>query len=231
MIKRFLTFLSYISILTFISCETKDQDTIHKAQNCLNHADGSEALTCQAMVDGMESKDSYVIRCSAQFINEGITASKMAEAFNEKDKTPNTGSYSNLVGMFGVLSFKTQAAANTTYGYCQKTGLESFKLFSSMVQISTNIAAAGNLLESIQNGQTPSQEDMEQAIDALLTSQDETTLTAIGNVVLTNGNDYCAQEKNKTTDFCKRVNHAVANGTTPTEVGEQLLSILQSQSI
>ena len=74
--KTYLGLAATATLLLLVSCGPKDSDKIGDAQLCLDNATSSNVSDCVQKVDGLESPGAYVIRCSANFIQEGFFGSE-----------------------------------------------------------------------------------------------------------------------------------------------------------
>lgn len=221
----FLSFLGLMGLIFLSSCETDEQVAIAKAQICLDKATAATANLCKDHVTGLSSPASYIIRCSADFLTKGLTATKMAQSFINRDRS--TTNKDPMLGFMGILAFETNALASQAYDDCKKSGVKSFLLFGSMSRISTKIGSFSTALDTIRAGENPTQAEMETAIDAISLS-DTATLEILGDTAKTLGTSYC-NAGNATTDVCKNVNEAIANNTTSAAIGTALLTALKNK--
>src|SRR5690606_37701218 len=81
------------------SMENEDDRKIAAAMACIDGAKNEvDADLCLQKIEGLTSKQSYLIRCSANMIAQGFTGSRLASAFqelkdNEGNKTASMMSY------------------------------------------------------------------------------------------------------------------------------------------
>lgn len=228
--RKNLAFVFALSACTvLVSCGKKDADKIGEAQLCLDKATTSTAASCKAMVDGIESSGAYAIRCSANFIEEGFTEStRFKEAFDAFDNN----STSNTEVFMKVMTFKSQAGidanltfANETFGYCNKTGAKGLMLLGTMASTSTTLAKVANTLTGGTSGTTPTEAQINQALNNLKGGGDPTTVAAIGNVVASTYTASC-QTGSANQSICEQLNDALAGVdlSDPAAVGSAVIS-------
>lgn len=120
---QILPIIASIFILT--SCAQKDSDKIGDAQACLDKAKtATQANTCIAKVEGIESASADGIRCAGKFIGEGFSdPQKYLTALN------NLSGGGGVSGLMGALSFTSESEitadtdnAELTFGYCANSG-------------------------------------------------------------------------------------------------------------
>lgn len=214
--------LVILAALVVAACESKDDDTIYKAQGCLDSATAATAQTCKDMVAGMTSKEAYIIDCSADFILQGFTSSAMASAFQQLKNSTNSTSPG---AMLGFLVFNSTTSATTALSDCQLSGVDSFAVIASLANVSTQAAFALPGFDPStydrNNGLTSA--DLTSAINDLNSSS--TGQTAAGNAVLTAYNSSCNQSANANSQLCQLVVQAVSNGNgNPQTIGQYFLS-------
>jgi len=175
--------------LWFLGCKKSQDDALTKAQHCLDHADRAKAQECRDMLEGLESSEAYTLRCAADFLQQGLTATKMAQAYIKNDSETTTGN--PLLGMMGLLAFESQERADQAFQDCSSAGNESFALFASMAQISTTIGSFGTVLETVESGEEPTQEEMETALDTLIQNPTTESQEAIGGAAVLANDKYC----------------------------------------
>ena len=210
--------------ILFISCEEDETNKIAAAQNCLNEAGQSNAENCLSYIQGLTSKESFIIRCSEDFISAGITTSKLADAIINRDN--QTTNQSSVLGMMAAFSFSNQADVEQAYSNCNKSGVESFVLFASLARISTNLVDIGGLLSTVANGEVPTQQEMETIVNNILSSNlDSSNAEAIGEAAVSIGAEYCNREGASET-VCNDINTAVSNGESSESIGNALVERL-----
>lgn len=221
---KFLSIFLFFTFL-FLSCETNEQDAINRAQQCLDEATPGNAYNCKLHIVGLESKEAYGIRCSANFLAEGLDSGSMATAFVRRDKT--TTSQNPLLGMMGVLAFRSMVVANETYSHCLKSGLSSFVMFASMARMSTKIAQYS--VVTISQTAKPTQEEMQDALNALIvdSASNDENKELIGESAVAISSTYCTPE-NASSKVCQDIASAVNSGSSNIDIGNLVIENLQN---
>ena len=209
-----IIFVVCTGLFSLTACEKDEDNTMAKAQECLDKANTTTALSCLAIVDaaGLTSEDSYAVRCSARFIASGFTASRIAEAASQLSQ--NTGSKDPALTMMGMLAFGTVAAAEAAYVDCNLSGSDGFKLFARAARMGTLIgsAAGSTVLTTIQNGGTPTPAEIETALNSLRgAGANPATETALGETALAMSADTCSTP-GENAEMCDDINAAIAAG-------------------
>jgi hypothetical protein len=218
----------------FQSCESDEDILYAQAKKCMDGATTSaQAATCRNIIAGLYDAKAYQIRCAADFVEQGITASSLATAFINLDKTTGASEGDSLLGMMGAITFDSTTTSATAQSDCQNSGLASYNLLGNMAHIATELASLGDstLLTKAANGETISQADMKAALDniiALASANRETTSETLGSAAVSASSDYCTESR-KDDKICKKLNTAVAAGATNLQIGEALLTELESQ--
>lgn len=136
----FITFVGIsITVTGLFGCgSAKDVDKIGDAQNCLNTATSTTAMSCTTNVEGMTTVGSYNIRCAAAFVREGFAnPTKYTTAFSSL----NGGSSASFMGLISFSStgnITTDAAnAYSTVMDCYAAGAKGKTLISAFAYFST----------------------------------------------------------------------------------------------
>ncbi|MBF0315242.1 MAG: hypothetical protein HQK52_17595 [Oligoflexia bacterium] len=224
-----LLIITALLLTLFPSCETAEQDTIARAQACLDAADRTRASACKNIVIGLETPDAYIIRCSADFLEAGMTASKMALAISNRDST--TTSNDPLLGMMGAFAFSSTEAAENAISDCNKSNNQSFILFASMAKMATTIGSFGTVLTTISSGATPTQQEMESALENLLNNPDTATLESIGATATLVNEQYCKDGTNPDANskVCSNITEALNSSNSNSDIGQALLTALRTR--
>src|SRR5438046_1905181 len=116
------------------ACQNTQDDSVAKAQACLDSATTATASLCAAMVATVNTPKANVIRCSVDFLLQGFTASRFASAFNQLKNNPSGTNAS--VAMMSYLTFNASSTAsvNVTAAAqavtdCTATGLPGMIMF------------------------------------------------------------------------------------------------------
>lgn len=208
------------SSFALISCtKAKDSDKIGDAQFCMDTATAANVQECVDKVAGIETSGAYIIRCSANFIENGFGSSQqIVDMFENLDSSGGSS-----LGFLGALNFADTAAANTTFDNCTKTNQKGLTMLGAMVKSATAIAdLGGNLLNA------DTSEEIQAAIDAILgdvtdrAAASETIGTAVTAIYETS----CQTGSPANADLCAQMDEAYATaGTTdPAAIGLALLN-------
>lgn len=214
--KALTLILIYVSTSTLISCsKAKDSDKIGDAQFCMDTATAATVQTCVDKVAGIETAGAYIIRCSANFIENGFGSSQqIADTFGNLST-----SGSSALGLLGTLNFGSTTAADTTFSNCTKTNQKGLTMLAAMVKSATAIASLGGLI----NADSPA--EIQAAINALIATDPTAAALTIGTAVTTIYASSCQTGSPANADLCAQMDAAYASaGTTdPTAIGLALL--------
>ncbi len=207
------------SSLIFISCtKSTDLDSVGDAQYCLDTATAATVQNCVDKVAGVETASAYVIRCSANFIQNGFGSSQqIVDIFENLDSSGGSS-----LSFLGALNFSDSTVANTTFDNCSKTNQKGLTLLGAMVKSATAIASLGGLI----NATSPA--EIQAAIDALLNTpganQDDAA-ESIGTAVTAIYASTCQVGSPANADLCAQMDQAyVEAGTSdPSAIGLALL--------
>ena len=224
------------------SCETDEKDRLTKAQSCLDTATPETAESCLTALGNIASAQAYALRCAARFIANGITEEKLVEAMEAQ--SASSGGSNPVLGMIGVLSFKgadkveARERSSIAMDECQKSGLGAYSLFASMAEMATVLSTSGGgaALTALQNGEEPTQEQMEESLSGLCgwstppTPEEQAAgcntaaaapedVSAIGSVALVANDTYCGASAAEN-DFCDDLTEVLANATDPNDTEE-----------
>lgn len=207
-------------------CETDEDRQLAAGQACLDQATtSSQADTCVSLVQGLTSSESYLLRCSANFVAQGFTASRIASSV---DKVKNSGNQDQMTGMMSFLVFKSAGTNNTADNAvtnCQKSGVRSMLRLATAAQLATTIAGVGGVDP---NGADPATA-MANAIATFQGSATPTQQTQLGNTAILASQVYCSEGSSyASTQVCTILNGAVNSGGSAQNIGQQLIAQLQS---
>ena len=104
-------------------CESKQDDQIYSAQMCLNTATPATAATCAAKVDGINTSQAYMIRCSVDFMVANITTETIIDALDQLDENPDPTANATIT-LFKFFTFANETDADTAVSHCRATGSE-----------------------------------------------------------------------------------------------------------
>ena len=229
--------LALLSLTTLVSgCETSEDRAYANAQSCLDQAkDVNSANVCSAMVDGLTSQQAYLVRCSANFIAQGLTGARLASAFQSlQNQTPGTNSTSTMLAFMVFDNSRTGNDVTTTINNCQQSGVQSLFRLATGVQWATTIAglaAVSGVIPSNLNPSDPSFDptQLTTVLNNLKTGgATDPQKQAIGSSALTANAAFCAAGSNfQSQDICTKLSSAIQAGNNdPTAIGAQLLTLL-----
>ena len=230
-------------------CEDKGQATLASAQSCLDAAGSTaQANACAAQVQNDHSADAYLIRCSANFIAQGVTGDRLATAYKQMSSSTASNKTTALMAyMIFDDSLVGNSSTETTLN-CQLSGVASMYQLASAAALATTVANMSNLLTSIP-GAVPLSEllpgpggtvdptklqDEIAAIQADLGSGSTSSNmpaveTSIGAAVLNASDALCSSSSAfSSQDVCSRISSSIGTSTDPLTVGQKLLALLQA---
>jgi hypothetical protein len=232
--------LSCLTLSTIVlgacSMEKSDDRVIASALSCLDSAQSQPAAdACQAKVDGIDSQQASLIRCSANLIAQGVTGTRLATAFTQLNKAPASGTQSSQ--MLSFLVFAKAYPLDTsdlTYTNCTKSGVQSVAGLASMIQAATTVASlAGSLDGSTLDPSSPSFNSAQLTTNANTLYNDGSASglakkATIGQVAITAQASLCGTGSSlNSQDICKRLNTAItAGGGDAATIGQALLNQL-----
>lgn len=223
--KKVLFSIILLGSLAFvIGCETEEDNTIAKAQKCLDKTNAAGASTCLAMVSGLESTESYAIRCAARFLMDGLTTARVADAV-ESLKTTTAGQDPAAI-MMGMFSFQSTTDANLAYADCNKSGSASFIYIGQVARMGTLITSFDpTIAADIAAGNPIDPADVDAAVDAALASG--ASNADIGETAIAIAASQCSVP-GQNTEVCSQINAAIAAGGTNADIGAAILEALQN---
>lgn len=136
--------LAVIVSCCLISCEDKEDDKVFAAQKCLDVATASNVDTCVNMIAGIGTNQAYIIRCSADFIRQGITTPTIVSAVEDLDQVNDNEN--STVALFDAFIFTASGgdSAATLVGEavtnCQATGSSTLATLALSAQMATTLA-------------------------------------------------------------------------------------------
>lgn len=226
--------------LSFLILGCEDKNKIAQAQACLDAVPSGSpgnALSCMEHVDGDNSQQADIIRCSGYLMAGGLTTQKMVNAYKALSGTTGTGAaVTNKEAVFistMVLDNPNltvgYSRAQTGDGYCQKTGVKGLMYISGL-------AVTGTLLSRVATdagsafSDPPTEAQVNNAIDNCLsvTPSSLCSPTTIGTVANTIATSYCSAS-NADEGVCADVNGAIAAaGGDTAKMGNALLCLLKN---
>jgi hypothetical protein len=228
-----------VVLFFIISCAEKENDKIGDAQFCLDNLTDYSATNvnaCTVGMQGLESKDAYMVRCSANFIIEGFAdPNKFLTAINQLSSAGNTNP---TMAMMGLLTFKskgTDAASITankafaaeTFEYCKLSGSAGSILMSSFVNMATTIAGASAAAAALfEPGHTITQAEMQAAVTDLEGQSDG----VLGSTAQVAYQTSCANGDPSNAQLCATLSTAIGSSTDPDAIGAALRAQFQANT-
>jgi hypothetical protein len=225
-----------------------EADMLAEAQLCLDKATSSTAQACALKIQALSSAQSYIIRCSADFIEAGFDSpNKLADALNQV-------SGGGTSGMLSALAFTTKLSNSTnatnasnadqTFEFCKKSEQKGLSMIAMLAKTATQIAGLvddANLgtidfahPETINAGSISTAiSDLVNTSDPVLQAQAQET---VGSTVQAVYSSTCTAGSQANADICNQISAAAAAApggidlttSTPAEIGSALLSYWQS---
>jgi hypothetical protein len=235
----FLVVTAALSAALFLtSCETAEDRQLAAAQDCIDTAKvAADADRCVALVEGLETEKSYLIRCSANYIAQGFTGARMASAF-QRLLDDNGSGQDPMATVMAYLVFSNNAATHSVdnaVSNCTKSGVRSMLRLVTMSKLATFITTAG--LGSIPANANPldpsfDPSQISTAITTIVGSGSPADKENIGNIAITAQTAYCnAGSSFENNEICSNLNQAIAaGGGNAQTIGEQLLALLQANN-
>ncbi len=225
-----LTLMSFIGLT---SCQETDADRIGDAQLCLDKANASTAQACLSKIEGIESAQANILRCSAGFLSEGFDdIARLVDSFSQLESGGD-----GTIGLLTVMAFKSKADgatnksfASTTNSYCQKSKQKGLSMLGTMAMSATTLAAIA--IPGLTLGSNLSAAQIEQAITDLLGGAlggSAELLAEIGNAVTATYQTACAAGSQANSDLCGEMSQVINDSNVdiniPQAVAEALLTL------
>ncbi len=210
--------------LTLMGCEQDSDKQLAAGQACLDSATTApQADQCINIVQGLSSPEAALIRCSANFVAQGFTASRIASSIS-KVKTGTTGQMTGLMSFLVFGSNGTNNTADMAVANCQASGVRSMVRLATAAQLATTIAGIGGVDP---NGANPAAA-MAAAIAAFQAGATPAQQASLGTTAIAAQSSYCAPGSSyAATSVCTVLNNAVNSGGSPQNIGAQLIAQLQ----
>ena len=144
-----LTSSSLIMVMA-LGCENADDRSIAEAQKCLDTATaGAGANRCLELVGSQSGAEASSIRCSAKYLQRGVTESSFVEAYKSLSVTPaaNTSQVLNLVSYITFTGSNSQTGAapltdaNFVFDECAKANSKGMLLLAAATKMGTETFA------------------------------------------------------------------------------------------
>lgn len=223
-----LIFVASLATLALAGCETSDDRTLAQGQACLDSATSSSALQCKDLVAGLSSQESNMIRCSADFIAQGFTGTRIADSISQIKNS--SGSTDGTTAMIAYLVFKsTSPSADTAVSDCTAAGSRSMLRLATATKLATTIASAAGILGSIDPTSATAASQMQAAVNSLASgSPSASDLTTLGNTAILANSAYCSDGSSYVgTDVCNDLKTALASSNDPQAIAQALLQVMK----
>ncbi len=233
--KHFLFAVLAAAGLAACTTENEEDRKIAAGMACIDAAKNeSDADICLQKVEGLTSKQSYLIRCSANMIAQGFTGSRVAKAFQElKDNNGN-----KTTAMMAYLVFAKDLpnhTADKTLENCSLSGVNSVKGLAAMIKTATLTAQIVSVGDSIDEAFDPSNPDsfdpdkLKEALDDLDLNDIEDHAEDFGNLAIIAHESYCYEGSSmKDQDVCTKLAEAIQDGGgIAEEIGKKLIDLLK----
>jgi hypothetical protein len=194
--KKILILLTAALALTVFTtgCEEDADNKMSAAQKCLDDLDDTtstdpEALACLTKINGIETPESYVIRCGIRFFVGGLKTQNIIDAFDDYEGASEANKANALMTALQQTSINE---ANETFLACQKSGVSSLIYIASASRVGTMVALS------------PGGGDLATCAATPGTCND----TDVGEAVIALSNAYCVGDA-KETQVCSEVASAI----------------------
>lgn len=211
--------------LSFVGCESKNDDQINAAQQCLNHATPSTVDTCVAKVAGMSSSQAYTIRCAADFIKQNIDTDRIVNALDKTNASNATVTALSFFTFRTVDSTSGSDLVSLAVSDCAQTGSQVLHDLALLSQMATIVSGLASLVPTA-DGIDPT------ALQSWITTVDPnslgtTELEALGGVIQQAQPSYCgAGGQFEGTGVCTDLNNAISGGNAA-QMAKDLLNQLK----
>ena len=231
MMKKYSILVSVLAVSVLIyGCE--DKNKIAQAQACLDAVPQdtpSQATNCLQYVEGDESQQADIIRCSAHLMAGGLNTSKMVNAYKALSGTSGGGAtVTNKEAVFiGTLTLTSLSAAQTGDFYCKRSNVKGLMYISGLAVMGTTLATVGASIGTYSN--PPTEAEVNAVINDCTggTPDAACSPTTIGTVATTVATTYCASQS-ADQSVCNTVNDAItAGGGDVAKIGNGLLCLLK----
>lgn len=223
--------------LASAGCENAEDRQLASAQSCLDKAtDSTAADQCLSIVEGLENESAYLIRCSANFVAQGFTGSRVATAFNSlKNKTDSEDPMASMLSYVVFAKNLPNHSADKALENCEKSGVRSMVRLATIAKMATFMADPSGLANLAGTAYDPASGSFDTSqLAAQLNNLKNNATTEqkeqIGSLVVTAESAYCNEGSAfKQNEICEKLSAAVGNASSTAEIGQLLLNYLQPQ--
>ncbi len=243
LLSKFALFTVGALLISGCSTETSEDQKISAALACIDTAASSTQVdSCLTQVADVKSQKASLIRCSGNFIAQGLTGSRLALAFEQQNPKSGSVSATPTTTMAAYLVFDPTLTAHTAqkaFDNCNESGLKSVIGLAALVKVATTIATiSGSLPTNLDPSNIGAGFDataIQAQVSSLLASIDAQTpaaieqAAAIGTAAQSAQTAYCGTGSTLSTqDVCTKLNAAITSGGADTSnIGKSLLNLLK----
>jgi hypothetical protein len=233
MASKKLLVVASLAALALAGCETSDDRTLAQGQACLDSATSATAAQCKTLVAGLTSQESYMIRCSADFIAQDFTGTRIASSISQMKNGSGTTNGTTSMIAYLVFTKNTTPTANlndadTAISDCTAAGSRSMLRLATATKLATTIASAGHILGSIDPTSATAATQLQNAVNNLAngtTTISSDDLTSLGNTAILANQAYCGDGSSYVgTDVCNNLSAAVSASSDPQAIAQALLN-------
>lgn len=230
--KKIFLFLTLGAALTLTACDD-DQNKVAQAQKCLDQvtdANPSAASACLNYINGVNSQQANILKCSITLVSGGLTTSRVMNSFNNLNSGDSTEvAFMTLLTMQASTNNASAALAiaQQAASYCNSTGDKGLMFLGNMAVMGTSLSASipGIDFSNISEATLTNSGNLTTALSNCQSGSPSCDKAAIGNAAIVLSGSYCAgPEADK--GVCQEVNTAVAGGASAEAISDLLLSNL-----
>lgn len=216
-----------LSLILLTACEDKEMDDLARAQECLNKVGDTNhtaARECFDMVAGHDSQQANMIKCSAKFLEGGLTTAKVVEA--TKQIQEEGGGDKKELMFIGFLALTPLTAAEEAATYCRRSEVAGYIYLGDLAVVASVLREVSSTLPGGDFGDTPTQANLEAVLDACKV----TPLPAacrpevLAPAVISVANSYCSKPSADEDKVCNQIEATLAEAGDNQEVITQALS-------
>jgi hypothetical protein len=205
----------FIIFGSLVGCEDEDLNKILKAQECLNKATTpAVAAACEGHVAGLNSSESWIIRCSARMLGVGIDEAAMVNAYDAADAAPDGQLEATLISNLGDAVIGGGAASGPAFDACQQSEVDGLIYLSGLINI-------GAVLKDFTGGAV----NPNLWIDNCQAVPGNCNDAEIGEVAVAISDSYC-NGGNQDTEVCIAINSAINLGGGFAAIGQSLYNLI-----
>jgi hypothetical protein len=214
--------------LLLSGCETGDDRTLAAGQACLDSATQSTAAQCATIVQGLTSQESYLIRCSANFVSQGFTGSRVANAVANINTHTGTDATTGLIAY--LIFAKLTPTVDEAITNCTASGSKSLLRLATAAKLATTLAIAAGSLATFDPPGASADTQMQTVVNNLIASGPPAQqATDIGNAAVLANSAYCADGSTyQGTQVCTDLQTAISSNSGAQAIGNALLQLLKA---